>query len=102
MATKKPFFCFGSLSINDGSQLWFWEDRCLGNTTFHEQYPALFTTVRNKSDTIATMATSPPNVSFRRDLIGLLEMPYFNVWILYSFLLGMMNFDGIYMPMAIF
>jgi hypothetical protein len=38
MATKKNFFRFGSFSINDGSQIRFWEDRWLGNTTLHEQY----------------------------------------------------------------
>jgi hypothetical protein len=33
-------------------------------------YPALYDIVRHKSDTIATvMATSPPDVTFRRDLI---------------------------------
>jgi hypothetical protein len=71
MAAKKNFFRFGSFSINDGSQIRFWEDQWLGNTTLREQYPALYTIVRHKSDTIATvMATSPPNVSFRRNLIG--------------------------------
>jgi hypothetical protein len=43
----------------------------LGNTTLWKQYLALYTIVRHKSDTIASiMAASPPNVSFRRDLIG--------------------------------
>jgi hypothetical protein len=37
----------------------------------------LYTIVRHKSDTIATViATSPPNVSFQRDLIG----PRFTAW----------------------
>ena len=36
-----------------------------------EQYPALYNIARNKSDTIAVvLGTSPPNVTFRRDLIG--------------------------------
>jgi hypothetical protein len=45
------------------------EDSWLGNS--NEQYPALYSIVRRKSDTIAlVMATSPPDVTFRRDLIG--------------------------------
>ena len=36
-----------------------------------EQYPALYSTVRHKGDTISTvMEDYPPNVSFRRSLIG--------------------------------
>jgi len=71
MATKKDFFRFGSFHIKDGSEIRFWEDRWLGNTTLQEQYPALYNIVRHKNETIATvMETSPPNVSFRRDLIG--------------------------------
>ena len=36
-----------------------------------EQYPALYNIARNRSVTIAeVMSTSPPNVTFRRDLIG--------------------------------
>jgi hypothetical protein len=49
----------------------FWEDKWLGNTTLREQYPALYSTVCHKGDTIAkVMKTSPPNVTFRRDLSG--------------------------------
>ena len=73
MATKKFFFPYGSFSIKDGSEIRFWEDRWLGNTTLREQYPALYNIVlsRHKSDTLAkVLETSPPNVTFRRDLIG--------------------------------
>jgi hypothetical protein len=36
-----------------------------------EQYPALYSIVRYKSETIAkVMATSPQDVEFRRDLLG--------------------------------
>ena len=49
----------------------FWEDKWLGQSTLREQYPALYAIVRNKSDTIApVLGTSPPNVSFRRRLLG--------------------------------
>jgi hypothetical protein len=71
MATKKYFFPHGSFSINDGSQIRFWEDKWLGNATLREQYPALYNIVRHKGDTLAkVMNSSPPVVSFRRDLIG--------------------------------
>jgi hypothetical protein len=43
----------------------------LDNVPLRDQYPALYSIVRFKSDTIAkVMATSPPAVSFRRDLLG--------------------------------
>ena len=43
----------------------------MGNTTLHEQYPALYNIVRHKSDTVAkVLDSSPPNVSFRRSLVG--------------------------------
>ena len=71
MATKKHFFRFGSFNIKDGSELRFWEDKWLGNTTLREQYPTLYNIVHHKSDTITTvMESSPPNVTFRRDLVG--------------------------------
>ena len=73
MATKKFFFPYGSFSIKDGSEIRFWEDRWLGTTLLREQYPALYNIVqgRHKSDTLAhVLADNPPNVTFRRDLIG--------------------------------
>jgi hypothetical protein len=71
MATKKYFFGLGSFSNKDGSEIRFWEDKWLGNVTLREQYPALYSIVRHKGDTIAkVMETSPPNVTFRRDLLG--------------------------------
>jgi hypothetical protein len=71
MATKAKFFRFGQFSIKDGSHIRFWEDSWLGNTPLREQYYALYNIVRYKSDTIKkVMATSPPDVTFRRDLIG--------------------------------
>jgi hypothetical protein len=71
MATKKYFFLFGSFSIRNGSEIRFWEDRWLGTTTLREQYPALYNIVRHKSDTLQkVMETSPPSMSFRRDITG--------------------------------
>ena len=45
MATKKFFFQHGSFSIRDGSEIRFWEDKWLGQSTLREQYPALYTIV---------------------------------------------------------
>ena len=71
MATKKFFFPLGTFSIKDGSEIRFWEDKWMGNTTLREQFPALYNIARYKSATLATvLATSPPNVSFRRSLFG--------------------------------
>src|SRR4051812_12911649 len=71
MATKKHFFRFGAFEIKEGSQIRFWKDKWLGQTTLREQYPALYLIVRHKGDTISTVIEdNPPNVSFRRSLIG--------------------------------
>jgi hypothetical protein len=68
---KKFFFRFRSFSINNKSQIHFWEDKWLENASFHDQYHVVYNIVRHKSDTIAKiMATSSPYVSFMRDLIG--------------------------------
>jgi hypothetical protein len=43
----------------------------LGNATLREEYSALYNIVHRKSDTIAkVIETSPPNMMFRRDLLG--------------------------------
>jgi hypothetical protein len=71
MATKKFFFGHGSFSIRDGSEIHFWDDKWLGNTTLREQYPALYSVVRHKGDTLAhVLGSRPPNVTFRRTLFG--------------------------------
>jgi hypothetical protein len=71
MATKKFFFSLGTFSIKDGSEIRLWEDRCLGAISLWEQYPALYNVVWHKGDTIAkVLESSPPNMSFRRDLNG--------------------------------
>jgi hypothetical protein len=71
MATKNQFFRLGKFSIKDGSEIRFWEDNWLGTTTLQEQYLALYSIVRHKGDTISkVMESSPPNVMFRRDLLG--------------------------------
>jgi hypothetical protein len=71
MATKKYFFGLGSFSIKDGSEIRFWEDKWLGTATLREQYPALYSIVRHKGDTIAKVLENfSPSVTFRRDLSG--------------------------------
>ena len=71
MNTKKFFFPHRSFSIKDGSEIRFWEDKWLGQTTLREQYPSLYDIVRYKGDTLAkVMGSSPPNVSLRRSLYG--------------------------------
>jgi hypothetical protein len=71
MATKKFFFGLGTFSIKNGLEIRFSEDKWLDIITLCEQYPALYNIVCHKGDTIAkVMETSPPSVSFRRDLSG--------------------------------
>jgi hypothetical protein len=71
MTIKKHFFQYEYFSIKDGSEIRFWEDKWLGSTTLREQYPTLYNIVPHKGDTLAkVMETSPPTVSFRRDIIG--------------------------------
>jgi hypothetical protein len=71
MTSKKFFFPHGTFSINDGSQIRFWEDIWLDNVPLRDEYPALYSIIRYKNDTIAkVMATSPPDVTFRHDLLG--------------------------------
>jgi hypothetical protein len=71
MYAKKYFFRHGSFLIKDGSEIRFREDSWLGNLPLKDQYPALYSIAHNKSDTIAeVLNTSPPNVTFRQDLIG--------------------------------
>jgi hypothetical protein len=57
MATKKFFFGHGSFLIRDGSEIRFWEDKWLGNTSLREQYPALYAIVCNKGDTLSPMCS---------------------------------------------
>jgi hypothetical protein len=77
MATKKYFFSYGSVPIKDGSEIRFWEDKWLGNTTLCEQYSAMYNIVRHKSETLAkVLGSSPPSVTFIRDLVG----PWLRYW----------------------
>ena len=71
MATKKHFFRFGVFNIKDGTEIRFWEDKWLGNTTLRDHYSALYNIVWHNRDVIdMVMQSSPCNVTFKRDLIG--------------------------------
>jgi hypothetical protein len=71
MAAKRHFFPFGSFSIKDGSQIKFWEDTWIMDSTPREQYLALYNIMHHKGDTLTkVLETSPPSIMFRRDLFG--------------------------------
>jgi hypothetical protein len=68
---KRDFFRFGSFIVKDGTQVRFWEDKWLGNSSLQEQFPCLYNIARPKHVTIAEVLSGPsPNLSWRRDLIG--------------------------------
>ena len=71
MNVKRDFLRFGTFIIQDGSQVRFWEDRWLEQSTLREQYPCLYNIARHKQVSVAeVLSTSPPTLSWRRDLIG--------------------------------
>jgi hypothetical protein len=69
MKVKDEFFKRGSFVVNSGESASFWEDIWLGNRPLADQYPSLYSIVRNKNVTVtATMTTTPLNIGFRRSL----------------------------------
>jgi hypothetical protein len=71
MKVKEEFFKRGSFVVNDGMSARFWEDTWLSNKHLADQYPSLYSIVRNKNVTISTtLATTPLNIGFRRSLTG--------------------------------
>jgi hypothetical protein len=71
LKVKRDFLRFGTFIIQDGSQVSFWEDKRLGQSTLRQQYPCLYNIARHKQVTVAeVLSTSPPTLSWRRDLIG--------------------------------
>jgi len=48
MKVKQDFVRFGTFIIQDGSQVRFWEDRWLGQSTLRQQYPCLYNIARHK------------------------------------------------------
>jgi hypothetical protein len=71
MNAKPDFLQYESFQIQNGRQIQFWNDKCLGNYSFQHQYPSLYNIVRKKSDTIARVLSAVPlDMSFRRYLTG--------------------------------
>ena len=64
MKVKRDFFHFGSFIVKDGTQVRFWEDKWLGNSSLQEQYPYLYNIAKPKHVTIAEVLFGPsPNLS---------------------------------------
>ena len=71
MKVKRDFLRFGTFNINDGSQVWFWEDIWLGDSSLREQYPSLYNIARNKACTIAdVLHDAQPNITGDEILLG--------------------------------
>jgi hypothetical protein len=69
MKVKDEFFKRGSFIVNNDMSTRFWEDTWLGNRPLADQYPSLYSIIRNKNVTVATtLATTPLNIGFRRSL----------------------------------
>jgi hypothetical protein len=65
MKVKDEFFKCGSFIVNNGMSTRFWEDTWLGNKPLADQYPSLYSIVRNKNVTVATtLVTMPLNIGF--------------------------------------
>jgi len=61
----------GSFKFNDGSETIFWEDIWVGNHPFKDLYPTLYNITNRLHDTVVNiMRSTPPNISFRRALLG--------------------------------
>jgi hypothetical protein len=71
MNVKNQFLTFGNFRLQNDTQIKFWEDIWLGNSTLRDQYPNLYNIVRRKNATVSdALSTVPYNISFRRALDG--------------------------------
>jgi hypothetical protein len=71
MKVKEPFLDLGRFQLGNGQTVRFWEDRCLGNSTFKESFPTLFAKTRKKHISVASIfSTIPLNIFFHRGLVG--------------------------------
>jgi hypothetical protein len=69
MKAKAAFLVHRSFRLNNGKQIRFWEDKWLGNYSFQQQYPSLYSIVRRKYTTVENVLSRVPlNVSFHRFL----------------------------------
>ena len=76
MEVKRDFFRFGSFIVKDKTQVHFWEEKGLGNSSLQEHYLCLYSIGRPKHVTTEVVSDPPPNLSWRRDLLG----PKLVVW----------------------
>jgi hypothetical protein len=68
---KQKFLMYRSFQLNNGKQIWFWEDQWLSTGSFKQHYPSLYNIVRKKSDAIEKVLSGVPlNISFWRYLTG--------------------------------
>jgi hypothetical protein len=71
MRIKDSFLSLGHFKLNDERNLWFWEDRWLGNFTLQHQYSSLYAITSRKNASVAMVFSMIPlNISFRRGLAG--------------------------------
>jgi hypothetical protein len=53
MKVKDLFLNMGTLLVNNGEQVRFWEDKWIGNLSFMQQYPSLYQIAHRKGDIVA-------------------------------------------------
>jgi hypothetical protein len=74
MKVRDNFLNFGSFQLDNGTHIWFWEDKWLRIGILKEIYPQLYALVRRKNVVVANIfQTIPLNISFRRGLVGQLR-----------------------------
>jgi hypothetical protein len=71
MNVKNQFLTLGNFRLQSGTQIRFWEDMWLGNSTLKEKYPNLYNIARRRNPTMSyVLNTTPFNMSFQRALVG--------------------------------
>jgi hypothetical protein len=71
MNVKNQFLTQGNSRFQSDTQIRFWEDIWLGNSTLKEQYPNLYNIARRRNSTVSDVLNKTPfNMSFRRALVG--------------------------------
>jgi hypothetical protein len=55
MWVKDLFLSLGQFRLNDGRNIWFWEDRWLGNYTLQHQYPSFYAITHWKNASVASV-----------------------------------------------
>jgi hypothetical protein len=71
MKVKEYFLSLGHFTLNNEENIIFWEDKWLRNTTLRYQFLELYSIVRRKNVSVASVFhTIPLNNSFQRGLVG--------------------------------